>query len=433
LAPGLALAEAPKVLFVLDSSGSMNAKIEGKTKMTVAKAVMGNLIEALPADVSVGLETYGHNRKDDCNDIEMLVPMGGDRATLIKAVNALDPKGSTPLTGAIGLAATQLREVEGSASVVVVSDGKETCGGDPCAAVREAIAQGVKMQVHVVGFDVAADEAEQLRCIAQAGNGKYFAAANSEELGKALAQVKEEVTPAPPTPSPAPAPRSPQGLLQDNFERDSLGESYEMLSPNRLVMSDGKLLIVATQRQAGPAPVNLALAQPPPSENFVATVRVSVPGMDGIRTSLFYWVGQENFLRVGPWGVRYDLDNGARGYGELVQTGPQRVRRLPLYRLLSFVKVVGGKEDILLLKQSELGGRQLKGEISTPETWYLQIERRGAKYTGRMSVDGKKWTEVGSHVIAQKNGRLGLGVEQDWEKGNEHPAEFDDFVIKGAP
>src|SRR5262245_7368392 len=86
LAPGLALAEAPKVLFVLDSSGSMNAKVEGKAKMVVAKAVMGNLFKSLPTDVSVGLETYGHTRKDDCNDIELLVPVGGDRATLIKAV-----------------------------------------------------------------------------------------------------------------------------------------------------------------------------------------------------------------------------------------------------------------------------------------------------------------------------------------------------------
>ncbi|MGH7960241.1 MAG: hypothetical protein ACRERD_00250, partial [Candidatus Binatia bacterium] len=74
---------------------------------------------------------------------------------------------------------------------------KESCEGDPCAAVREAIAQGVKMEVHVVGFDVTPEEAEQLKCVAKAGNGKYFAAGNAKELGKALAQVKEAVT-APP-------------------------------------------------------------------------------------------------------------------------------------------------------------------------------------------------------------------------------------------
>lgn len=201
LIPSVALAEAPTALFVLDSSGSMNAKLEGKTKMEVARTVMGNLIKSLPANVGIGLETYGHTRKDDCNDIEMLVPVSSDRDAFMKAVNELDPKGSTPLTGAIRLAATQLREVEGTASVVVVSDGKETCGGDPCAAVREAVTQGVKMQVHVVGFDVTPDEAEQLRCIAKEGKGKYFAAANSNELVTALAEVsKEVIAPAAPEP-----------------------------------------------------------------------------------------------------------------------------------------------------------------------------------------------------------------------------------------
>jgi hypothetical protein len=334
---------------------------------------------------------------------------------LIKAVNKLEPKGSTPLSGAIGLAVTQLREVEGSASVVVVSDGKETCEGDPCAAVREALAQGVKMQVHVVGFDVTPEEAEQLQCMAKAGNGKYFAAANAEGLGEALAQVKEEIAPAPP-PAPPPAPRSTQALLQDDFERDSLGENYEVISPdpNRLVISEGKLTIVATQRQAGATPVNLVLAQTPPSGNFVATVKINVPAMQGIRTSLFYWVDQENFLRVGPWVM------GDSGYG------------LGSRCFLNFSKTISGKVDVQRKDLSELEGRQ-KENTAPPETWYLQLERKGVKYTGRASVDGKKWTDIGSHIILQKNGRIGLGVEQDWGGGNEHPAEFDDFVIKGTP
>ena len=204
LSASAALAADASVLFVLDGSGSMQAKIDNKRKIEVARTVMSNLVKSLPANVRIGLETYGRNRKDDCKDIEMLAPVGSDRATIIKAVNDLDPKGSTPLSGAIRLAAEQLRETEGSASVVVVSDGKESCEGDPCAAVREAIASGVKMHVHVVGFDVAADEAEQLRCIAKEGNGKYFAATNANELGTALAQVKEEVVaPAPLTPKPA--------------------------------------------------------------------------------------------------------------------------------------------------------------------------------------------------------------------------------------
>jgi hypothetical protein len=200
------------VLFVLDGSGSMQAQLSGRPKVEIARTVMTRLIQSLPADVLVGLETFGHTRKDDCSDIEVLVPVGSDRTAVTKAVNTIHPKGKTPLTGAMRLAAMQFREYEGNAQVVVVSDGKETCEGDPCAAVREALAAGVRMQVHVIGFDVTKEEAEQLKCIAEAGHGKYFAAANAEELGKAFAQVKKEVAP-PSTPLPPPAQPKQLNLL----------------------------------------------------------------------------------------------------------------------------------------------------------------------------------------------------------------------------
>jgi Ca-activated chloride channel family protein len=105
LLPVAAPAAESSVLFVLDGSGSMQAKVSGRPKIEVARAVMGNLMKSLPADVRVGLETFGHNRKDDCNDIEILVPVGSDHAAVVQAVNNINPKGKTPLTGAIRLAA----------------------------------------------------------------------------------------------------------------------------------------------------------------------------------------------------------------------------------------------------------------------------------------------------------------------------------------
>jgi len=402
-----ALADSPKVLFVLDSSGSMNAPIEGKAKIEVARKVMGGLIKSLPADVSIGLETYGHNRKDDCNDIEVLVPIGGNRTTLIEAVNALNPKGSTPLTGAIRLATTQLREVEGSASVVVVSDGKETCGGDPCAAVRDAISQGVKMQVHVVGFDVTPEEAEQLKCMAKAGNGKYFAAGNADELGKALAQVKEEVVTPTPAPPPPPAPKPKSVLFEEKFERDNLGEDYNVLEsdPNRLTVGDGKLLIVATH----PAK-NIVLAQKTFPGDFVATVVMNMQVTVKNRGGMYYWIDDQNYLFLGIHGsCCHD-------------------RRRPI-----FEKLVSGQRNIIepdQYKVKKIGNRNIAGFASQAEVWYLQLERTGVKYTGRASVDGKEWLDIGTHTVLQKNGKLGFGANSGRE--NENAAEFDDFVVQGA-
>lgn len=199
---------APGVLFILDASGSMKAQINNQEKMAIAKEVMTHLLRSLPDTIQVGLEVYGHHTKGDCNDIEVIAPVGQvDKATLIQRIQSIDPKGMTPITQALQVAAERLKTAEQETTVVLVSDGEETCKGDPCAAVTSLLRQGVKLKVHVVGFDVGDKEKQQLMCIAQAGNGKYFAANNAEQLKDALSEVKQEVvkkaeTPPPPTPAP---------------------------------------------------------------------------------------------------------------------------------------------------------------------------------------------------------------------------------------
>ncbi|MGE0825714.1 MAG: VWA domain-containing protein [Candidatus Binatia bacterium] len=400
------LAADASVLFVLDGSGSMWGKVGGKPKIEVARSVMGNLVNSLPENVSVGLGTYGRNRKDDCEDIEVLAPVGSDRTAIIKAVNDLNPKGSTPLTGAIRLAAAQLRETEGNASVVIVSDGKETCEGDPCAAVREAMLQGVQLQFHVIGFDVAPDEAEQLRCVAAAGKGKYFAAANAEELGTALAQVKEEVVAPTPKEPPPPPPADTSAIMQDDFERDELGDNYEIIDadPNRLAMDSGKLLVVATHPQK-----NVVLHKTTIPGNFIANAVVNMQVTERNHVGLYYWIDDKNYLYIGVDGTC-----------------------CPHQRRPSFYKKISGKANTLSppnQKEPKLGDRELKGYAEEPEIWHLQLERAGLKYTGRVSSDGTDWLEVGSHTVVQKNGRLGFGVNSGGK--DENPAQFDDFVVKG--
>lgn len=235
------------VLFVLDGSGSMWGQVEGKRKIDIARSVMGDMVQKLPGTVKTGLMSYGHNRKDDCGDIEMVTQPGGDRNTLVVALNNIKPKGKTPLTAAIRHAAVGLRQTEGSASVVVISDGKETCEGDPCSAARVAREAGVNLRIHVVGFDVTTEERDQLVCIAKEGGGKYFQAANAEELVVALAEVKKEVvTPAPEPPKPVQvaAKQSTVGgvLFEDHFDRNELGDAYELLDPDadRFIVDGGK-------------------------------------------------------------------------------------------------------------------------------------------------------------------------------------------------
>lgn len=93
------------VILVLDGSGSMWGQIEGKAKIAIAREVVHNIIESLPADRALGLVAYGHNRKGDCEDIEEIAAIGARRDVINKAVDNIKPKGKTPLSAAVVFAA----------------------------------------------------------------------------------------------------------------------------------------------------------------------------------------------------------------------------------------------------------------------------------------------------------------------------------------
>jgi len=194
----LAAQDTSRTILVLDASGSMWGQIDGKAKITIAQEVIGELLQTLPPETELGLTVYGHRRKGDCSDIETLILPGGDqRAAISGAVNAIRPKGKTPLSAAVIAAAEALRFTEERATVILVSDGKETCDYDPCEVGRRLEESGVDFTAHVIGFDISdpADRAE-LQCLAEETGGTFRTASNAAELGEALAVVAEpEPTP----------------------------------------------------------------------------------------------------------------------------------------------------------------------------------------------------------------------------------------------
>ena len=197
-----ASAQSDKTILVLDASGSMWGQIDGVAKITIAQEVVGNLLQSIPDDQALGLTAYGHNRKGDCSDIETLVePALGNREAIAAAVNGISPKGKTPLSEAVLKAADVLKYEENKATVILISDGVETCDFDPCAIGTQLEESGVDFTAHVVGFDVAAADQVGLRCLAENTGGQFLSAANADELGAAL----ETVAAAPPPP-PAPIP-----------------------------------------------------------------------------------------------------------------------------------------------------------------------------------------------------------------------------------
>lgn len=184
----------PEAVFILDGSGSMLGAAGAQTKMDAAKAVLEKVVPSLPPEVRVGLAVYGHRRSQDCSDIEILIPPGStDRDGLLAQIRAIQPKGMTPIAAAVTQVADLLKGRDAETTIVLVSDGKETCGGDPCAVVKALTAAGVKFVMHVVGFDVTEQDKEELSCIAEAGGGQYFGAADADALLAALETVRKEI------------------------------------------------------------------------------------------------------------------------------------------------------------------------------------------------------------------------------------------------
>jgi Ca-activated chloride channel homolog len=206
LMPAQAADEGARVILVLDASGSMRGKIDGKSKMDIAKAVVGKIVKTWnPAD-ELGLVVYGHRQKGSCQDIEVLREPGTlDSTSYMKAVKGLNPKGKTPMTQAVRMAAESLQYTEKKATVILVSDGIETCDADPCAVAEELAKAGIDLKVHTVGFGLDDQGAvAQLKCLAEKTGGTFTTANNETDLQKALAKtVKAEAPPPKPEATPA--------------------------------------------------------------------------------------------------------------------------------------------------------------------------------------------------------------------------------------
>lgn len=193
--------ERPNTILVLDGSGSMWGQIDGINKIVIAREVIGTLLDDFPADENLGLTVYGHRTRGECSDIETIIAPGtGNIEAIRNAVNGVNPRGKTPMTDAVIAAAESLRYTEERATVILVSDGIETCHPDPCAAARALEQAGIDFTAHVVGFDVTDPAAlAQMECLAAETGGTFTTAANADELTDALAAVVVEPEDVPQT------------------------------------------------------------------------------------------------------------------------------------------------------------------------------------------------------------------------------------------
>ena len=195
--------------YILDASGSMLATMQGKTRLQIAQEVLSSRLNALPANAQVGLRVYGHripyqNREEEsCQDIELVVPIQANGAqAIIDWLPGMQALGMTPMSESIKQAANDFTFEPGRKNfIVLISDGAETCGDEPATVVQYLKEIGIDFSIHVIGLDVDAPTAVQLKAISDAAGGVYYDAKSEADLDAALNNINETMLPAgaPPT------------------------------------------------------------------------------------------------------------------------------------------------------------------------------------------------------------------------------------------
>jgi Ca-activated chloride channel family protein len=236
--------ESTKMLLVLDVSGSMNERISsGGTKFAAAKRALKKVADALPAGTQVGLRVYGSNTAEPkeqnpkaCTDTELVLPIGPlDRRRMYRAVDSFTAKGETPIAYSLQKSVGDLGS-SGKRVLILISDGEETCAGDPCPTARRLAKAGIDLQFNAIGLAVKTKARRQLQCIAKAGDGNYYDANNTYDLEDAVRKITQRAlrpfqtsgTPVKGTVDKSGAPQIGSGQYKDTYDASNIPRYYRI-------------------------------------------------------------------------------------------------------------------------------------------------------------------------------------------------------------
>ena len=194
-------------MLVFDASRSMtniSNDSGGLPRIDEARRALRHVLPQATPFRDIGLVVYGPGRPEACGHIDLRMTPTPDAADRIMAeLDSVRPDGDTPLTQAVARAASALREQESPGAIVLITDGRETCGGDPCRLADQLARADPKLTVHVIGFKTlissfewqsfGADDTRNTRivarCMADRTGGTYAYAQSTDDLVAALQDV----------------------------------------------------------------------------------------------------------------------------------------------------------------------------------------------------------------------------------------------------
>lgn len=187
----------------LDSSGSMAGHVSGGEKMKLAKDALKKYASGLPEDSILSLRVYGHkgsgsdsDKSLSCKSTEVMYPASTyNEEAFIASLGKFKPSGWTPLAASIQSAYDDLKKTASANTeniLFVVSDGIETCGGNPVEEAKKLAESDLSIKVNIIGFNVDDEGQSQLKATAEAGNGEYYTVNSNIDFTNTINQLLED-------------------------------------------------------------------------------------------------------------------------------------------------------------------------------------------------------------------------------------------------
>lgn len=187
------LAQTTRVLFVFDASNSMKTMYDGKPRIEKAKELFYKFIDSLNhlKNYEFALRMYGNTVKyppGDCNDSRLMVPFGKNNIQKIKDfVKAVQPTGITPIEHSLTQSANDFPDTKAINTIILITDGIEECGGDPCKAKLALQEKGIILKPCIIGIGLTVEQAKAFDCV-----GNYFSYEDPTAFSKTLDYVTSQ-------------------------------------------------------------------------------------------------------------------------------------------------------------------------------------------------------------------------------------------------
>lgn len=180
--------QSNSAVLILDNSSSMSGQITGTPKVTIARDMIGSLFDEFENRVNLGIVTFGA-KSNSCEDVETLKPIGNlDTQEYTKAIGGTKQKGTSPIAASLNAASKLFTNQTKAQSIILVTDGRDDCKGDPCAAARSIKQKSPNTIIHVITIG---EKVAELACVAEETGGVFATAMNESEFEVAIRKAFE--------------------------------------------------------------------------------------------------------------------------------------------------------------------------------------------------------------------------------------------------